>query len=285
MESFNRIVTYLFSLALTPFQGAAAIWGLLAVSIVAGILLVYIYGLISNQAALKRVKKRITAGIYESVLFRHDLPTSLKAQAGMLLGGVRYFALAIPPILVLLIPSLVILAQLNLRYGARALNTGEHAIVTVELNSEDALFSTELTSAEKGLQITPPLRDLDAQSVSWRVDTLKKPHLGEQLNPSSISPDPVLTLTVNGAQADQQLFTLSQPSILPTAKHNSPWLQLLYPGGSVPTNLRSQVSAITIAYPEQQISVAGITINWLLLFLLVSIISGLVASKLVGIEV
>jgi hypothetical protein len=275
MESFNSLVTKIFSAALMPLAGFQALWGLLAVSIVAGVILVYIYGKISNQAALKRVKKRITAGIYESVLFRHDLPTSLRAQGGMLVGGVRYFALAVPPLIVLLIPSLVILAQLNLRYGARALQPGEHAVVTVSLANEDALFSTELSAQDATVQVTPPLRDLDAQSVSWRVDASK----AQATSPAT------LALAVNGVQVNEPLFTGQQPAILPTAQHTSPWWQLLYPGASLPQELRSQVRSITVTYPEQELSVAGITVHWLLLFVVVSIVAGLVASKAIGIEV
>ena len=275
MESFNSLITTLFSLLLTPLAGLKALWGLLAISIVAGIILVYIYGKISNQAALKRVKKRITAGIYESVLFRHDLPTSLRAQGGMLLGGVRYFGLAVPPLIVLLIPSLVILAQLNLRYGARALQPGEHAVITVNLANEDALFSTELSAQDATVQVTPPLRDLDAQSISWRVDASK----AQATSPAT------LALAVNGVQVNEPLFTGQQPAVLPTAQHTSPWWQLLYPGASLPQELRSQVRSITVTYPEQELSVAGITVHWLLLFVVVSIVAGLVASKAIGIEV
>ena len=275
MESFNSLITTLFSLLLTPLAGLKALWGLLAISIVAGIILVYIYGKISNQAALRRVKKCITAGIYESVLFRHDLPTSLRAQGGMLLGGVRYFGLAVPPLIVLLIPSLVILAQLNLRYGARALQPGEHAVITVNLANEDALFSTELSAQDATVQVTPPLRDLDAQSISWRVDASK----AQATSPAT------LALAVNGVQVNEPLFTGQQPAVLPTAQHTSPWWQLLYPGASLPQELRSQVRSITVTYPEQELSVAGITVHWLLLFVVVSIVAGLVASKAIGIEV
>jgi len=275
VESFNSLITTLFSLLLTPLAGLQALWGLLAISIVAGIILVYIYGKISNQAALKQVKKRITAGIYESVLFRHDLPTSLRAQGGMLVGGVRYFALAVPPLIVLLIPSLVILAQLNLRYGARALQPGEHAVVTVNLVNEDALFSTELSAKDTTVQVTPPLRDLDSQSVSWRVDATQV----------EATTSTTLALQVNGVAVNEPFFTGQQPAILPTAKHTSPWWQLLYPGASLAQELRSQVRSITVTYPEQELSVAGITVHWLLLFVVVSILAGLIASKAIGIEV
>jgi hypothetical protein len=276
IESFNSVVTTLFSTILQPLQGVAPVWGLLTISLLAGVLLVVIYGEISNQAALKRVKKGIAAGIYESVLFRHDLRTSLRAQLAMLFGGARYFALAVPPLIVLLIPSLVILAQLNLRYGARSLQPGEEAIVSIVLKNEDALFATELIPNNNLLRVTPPLRDLDARSVSWRVDAVG---VSTQDRPAT------LALVVNGVRVDQPIFTGLQPVTLPTSKHSASWWQFLYPGASVPQELRSEVRDITVGYPELVLRVAGIEVNWLLLFAAVSILSGLVVSRAIGIEV
>ncbi len=276
IESFNSLVTTLFSLALQPLRGVSPVWGILTISVIAGAILVVIYGRISNQAALKRVKRGIAAGIYESVLFRHDLRTSLRAQASMLFGGVRYFALAVPPLIVLLLPSLVILAQLNLRYAARSLQSGEHAIVSVNLKDEDALFATELISNDNFLRVTPPLRDLDASRVSWRVDAV---------GAATKELPTTLALVVNGVQAEQPIFTGMQPDILPTSQHSLSWWQFLYPGASVPMELRSEVRDITVGYPELVLRVAGIEVNWLLLFAAVSILSGLVVSKVAGIEV
>ena len=275
METFNVIVTGIFTSLLSPFDGLAAIYGLLLISILSGVALAYIYGLISNQGALKRVKKRISAGIYESVIFRHDLLLSLKAQLGMFLGGLRYFMLAVPPLFILLIPSLVILAQLNLRYGVRPLRVGESAIITAKLNSDEPLFSTELVARDSGIKITPPLRDLDSNSVSWRVDVLETNN--ENRHP--------IDLVVNGISSPKEIFSGKQPIMLPSEIHSSPWWQFLYPGATVNPEIKSVLNSVSITYPEQAQHLAGIELHWLAVFAIVSIASGLVASKLIGIEI
>jgi len=275
VEFLNSIVTQLFSLLLAPLAGLPAIYGLLAVSVISGILLLYIYGLVSNQGALKRVKKRITAGIYESVLFRHDLALSLRAQAGMLWGGVRYFALAVPPLVILLIPSLIILAQLNLRYGARPLSLNEPALVTVNLQNDEALFDTELTSNNSGITITPPLRDLDFNSVTWRISAPKEANSNTH----------TLKLVVNGIAAEKEIFVRKQPEILPVESHTSPWWQFFYPGAAVAPELKSLVQSISITYPEQEHRLAGVSLHWLVVFAIVSIFSGLLASRILRIEI
>lgn len=273
MEFFNQAITALFSFVLAPLSSLAPIWGLLFISVVAGILLAIAYGRLSNQNALKKVKRSISAGIFESVLFRHDLRTSLAAQGRMLWSGVRYFCLAIPPILILLIPSVCILAQLNLRYGARPLQAGESALVVVDMADSDALFEAEL-NAPAGINVTPPLRDLEHNQVTWRIQAPTTPT------------DKLLTLSVGTSESTQQLYhgTLRQ-KILPSQLHSSALWQFLYPGGSVPEVLRKHVQAISITYPEQQIQLAGINAHWLVLFVCVSIIAGFIASKFLGIEI
>lgn len=273
MEYFNQAITAFFSFVLAPFSSLAPVWGLLFVSIIAGIILAIAYGRLSNQKALKKVKRSISAGMFESVLFRNDLRTSLAAQAQMLWSGVRYFCLAIPPILILLIPSVCILAQLNLRYGARPLQAGESALVMVDMTDSDALFEAEL-NAPAGINLTPPLRDLEHNQVTWRIN-----------GPTTPTDEP-LTLTVGTSKGTQQLYhgTIRQ-SVLPSQLHSSALWQFLYPGGSVPEVLRKHVHAISITYPEQQIQLAGIQANWLVLFVCVSIIAGFIASKCLGIEI
>jgi hypothetical protein len=274
VELINTALTSLFSFALAPLSSLAPVWSLLLVSIVAGVVLAYIYGKISNQQALKKVKRSIAAGIFESVLFRHDIRTSLSAQAKMLWSGVRYFTLAIPPIIILLIPSLLILAQLNLRFGARALTLGEKAVVTLTTTNEDSLFEAELTPSE-GLLVTPPLRDLENKQVSWRIDT----------TPDTFDKATNVTLSVSGASVSYPLHVGAQPVTLATELHTAALWQFLYPGGTVPEALQRYVQAITVTYPEQELSIAGISTNWLVLFVCVSLISGLIASKVIGIEI
>jgi len=215
--------------------------------------------------------------MFESVLFRHDLRSSLAAQSRMFIGGVTYFALAIPPILILAIPSLIILAQLNLRYGARALNPGERAMLTVEVANEDLLFEAH-AKASGDISITPPIRDLDNLQVSWRVDP--KPAATD-----SNSQQAKVILSIGEASTEQPIHVGTRPETLPTEVHVSPLWQFLYPGGSVPETLRSYVRSIVVTYPEQTMHMAGMNMDWLVLFVCLSILSGFAASKVFGIEI
>lgn len=275
MESVNALITKAFSLLLLPFAGVNPVWGATAISIVAGVILVVVYGKVSNQGALKRVKKGITAGIIESVLFRNDIRTCLGAQGRMLLGGCRYVSLALPPLLILLIPSLLILAQLNARYGARALQPGESVVVSVAIPDEDSLFETSLL-APKGFGVTPPLRDLESKTVTWRLDVP---------NTLQSDSDQSITMVINGSESTYPLHVGTTPAVLPTELHTSPWWQLLYPGAEFPSSLKRYAESISITYPEQALAFGSVSVHWLVLFAVVSIVAGLIGSKVIGIEI
>lgn len=237
-------------------------------SIVAGILLLIVYGKISNQGAIKRVKKSIAAGIYESVLFRNDLRVSLKAQAGMFWGGMKYFGLAVPPILILMIPTLIILAQLNLRYGYRSLNANEPAIVSIEVANDTALFETQLQNSEQ-LKATPPLRNLDDRTISWRING----------TPTE------LEINIGSGTLRQSVYSSGYVNKIPAEIYVSPWWQFFYPGGSIPADLKDVVKRVSISYPEQDLKLLGMSFHWLVIFAIVSIGAGIVGSKYLGVEI
>jgi len=271
VELFNSLVTALFDALLYPLNFIGASWSVFLVSIIAGIALLVIYGKVSNQQAIKKVKKNIAAGIYESVLFRNDLRVSLKAQAKMFLGGLKYFGLAIPPILILMIPCLLILAQLNLRYGVRPLDIGESTIVSVQVSDDSALFSAELKAPE-GTIATPPLRDLDTLTVSWRVDAKSK------VTDKAI-------IQVGDQSVEQEILVATSKSKIPTEISTSPLWQFLYPGAEIPTQAKNLIKGITISYPEKTLTLFGLTSNWIVIFLVVSILARIVGSKFLKVEI
>jgi hypothetical protein len=271
VELFNSLVTALFDALLYPLNFLGASWSVVLISIIAGIALLAVYGKVSNQQAIKKVKKSIAAGIYESVLFRNDLKISLKAQGKMFLGGLKYFGLAIPPILILMIPCLIILAQLNLRYGVRPLNVGESTIISVQVSDDSALFSAELKTPE-GVTSTPPLRDLDNHTVSWRIDA------------KSAITDKV-TIQIGDQSVSQDIFVGATSIKIPTETSTSPWWQFLYPGSTIPEQAKGLIKGISVSYPEQILSVMGIKSNWLIIFLIISILAGIVGSKFLKVEI
>lgn len=271
IDSINYILTLITDYILLPFQGLSKVWGLIFLSVLAGVILLLCYGKVSNQNAIRSIKRKIMAAIYESVLYRRNLRLCLKAQWKMLCSGAVYFALAVPPIIVLMIPCILMLAQMNLRYESNGLYIGEPTLLRVKLDNAEALNTVGLETSEN-VSVTPALHDLREKEVVWRLTPQDK--------------NPIDLKITNGSEEYKYFAVVDDVKAkhLPAHYERSWYNALLYPGlKKVPAN--SAISEISLAYPGVSYQFCGISWHWLVLFLIVSILSGLVAAKIFGVAV
>jgi len=272
VDFLNWVLTVAFKSLLWPFWAWPPVWGLLFISILSGIILLLLYGRVSNQNKLKEIKRSISAALLEAVIYRHDLKTSLKAQLEMGRGALRYLGAALPPILILMIPCLLILAQVNLFYGAQGLQVGQSAIMRLKLDQGADLFNVTLKTSP-GLRSTPPLRRLQSAEVLWRLDVLEN-------SPQSA----LISLPGSGLTLEKAIPVGQAPLFVPTARFRSLWLGLLYPGEKMIPHT-AQIATIKVAYPSAYYRILGLNLHWLLVFALFSIGSGVIASRILGVEI
>lgn len=264
-------MTTLFDILLWPLRSVAPGWGLLAVSAVSGVLFLLLYGRCSNQAKLREVKKKIGAAVLETILFRRDFGLCLRAQGRMFVLACRYLLLAVPPLLVLAIPGVLILAQLNLRYNARPLREGEHALLKVQVQKPSQLGGVSLQTTA-GLHATAPVRVKSASEVWWRLDV------------RDMSQPQEVTVRVDGKEFRKPVAVGTRAATLPT-RNVSSWRQwLLYPGERLLDPQSSLVEA-ALAYPAAEYQLFGFGIHWIVTFLVVSLASGLVTAKIFHVEI
>lgn len=278
MNKFVATLHYGISTALEFVWGAIAwtpvFWQLISVSIVVGCILVVAFGLLSRQGAIRRVKGDIAAAIMEVVLFRRDPRLALGAQARLLRAGGRYFCLALMPMLILVLPCTVILAHLHPRFGVQPLAVHEHAVLSAQLLRGSDLRSVALT-AESDLSVVGPVRIPRSDTVVWRLSP-QRPGVHQ------------VTLKVGAATLTQQVVAgaaTGEPLGIYLAQRE-PLQTLLFPnaGGGF-TLPASQLTKVELTYPEQLYTIAGVQLSWISVFLLVSIIFGLLASRVLGISV
>ena len=272
VDGLNAALTAAADAVLWPFRALAPVWGLAVFSLLSGVLLLLIYGKISNQSGIRRIKRKISAALLEAVLFRHDLRISLGAQGRMLWYGAVYFAYAVPPILIMMVPCVLLLAQLNLRYNSAGLPPGQAGILRVRLANPNYLDSISLANV-RGAEVTPRLRIADEQSVLWRV------------TPRDRDAELVVKVEANGeSHAQRVLLAKDRSQPVPAVQLRDWWWGLLYPGERL-LPAASPVAEIVFSYPEARYRLFGITWHWVVLFLVLSIVSGLAASKALDVAV
>lgn len=271
MSSLNRF----FDLVFLPFDWMSREVALLIAAVLFGILLVPVYGKVSPQATIAKAKKRIFAALYESVIFRRNTGLSLKAQGRMFINGLIYFLVAIPPILVLAIPCVLVLAQCNLFFGVNGVKPGEPFLVIAHLASPSQVKSTTI-EAGAPLDISQPVRAPDLGELSWRLTVPRDVLSGKS---GVVVP---LTLRSGGESVTLDLKVGENSGKTYPLYTNALSSQLLYPSGMVNP---PWLTELEVRYPERVFSYGLFSSDWFVLFLLVSIASGYAASKVFGVEV
>jgi hypothetical protein len=144
---------------------------LAAISILAAAGMLWVIRRTSDQAAIRRAKKLLRAGIYELRMFGDEPELIWRAQRRLLEGSFRFLGLMLRPMLVLVLPLTLLLIGLECLYGRRPLAIGESTIVTVrtkqplELNARPPSLE-----APAGIVIeTPPVRVPARREFSWRI--------------------------------------------------------------------------------------------------------------------
>ncbi len=276
MGFVNSIVGSLFDLLLWPFRSLSPIWGLTAISFLTGILMLWIFGKVSNQDGLKRAKDRAWGNIAGLWLFGDDIGLMFKMQGRIFANTFRYMSYAIPPLLVLLPPVLLIMAQLNLRYGFEPLQPGKPVLLKVHVRDAAVLKGPVELEAPAGVVVeTPAVRIPVKSEVDWRI-RVDEPG------------DYVLTVRAGDAVVEKRLRASHEAGPVPTQRNHGFWGLLLYPGE--PPIDGDAVRKIEIRHSVMPLQLFGWDVNslpvgWLLFFLVASIVFGLLFRKPLGVEV
>jgi hypothetical protein len=275
IDFLHRLTGALIELAIAPLSAFNPLLSLTFVSVVIGLIFLFIFGKISNQKSLRRVKQQIHAAFFEAIIFRHDLGVSLRAQMVMLLGGVRYLLQAIPPILVLIIPTIFILGQLNLRYGYRPARIGEDLILTLKIVDPSQLYRITMINSPEGMQITPPLRIKSKSEVMWRITPT-----------SGGDKEVVVRLGDSGKELKTKIYVGGGNSLPEIESYNhTTWLsKMLYPGAALDT-VRDLVASRVVTYPERKIAIGAFETSWIVIFFIVSLLAGIISSRILKVEI
>ena len=259
-----------------PFRALGPWAAMAAVSLLTGLLMLFIFKKTSNQDGILRTKNLIKAHLLEIRLYKGDFGQTMRSQGRILLANGRYLGYAVKPMLVMFVPVLLLLLQLDAWYGARSLRPGESAIVKVRLDASAAPTRTPLAiEAPAGLTVeTPALRIDEEQEIDWRVraDAAGLHEIRFSLDGGSF------TKTV--AVGQPPLKT----RIVPRRVRSGGWDALNHPGEALlPSNL--PVVSVEVAYPPAGLSLFGWSMHWLVAYFLLSIIFGFGLKGLFKVEI
>jgi hypothetical protein len=233
---------------------------LVAVATGVGMLAVFKYT--SNQRAIKRVRRGIRANLLTARLFRDNPAVGFRAQGGVLLGALRLLVLAVVPILVMIVPTVLLLTQIGLWYQARPLPAGEETVVTMKLAGEagDPMPLVELVPSEAVEDVSGPVRVFSQREVCWNIRA-REPGYHR------------LQFRVNGEAVEKELAVGDGFMRVSVERPGWVWWKALENPREKPFGPDSPVRSIEIEYPTRSGWLTG-TDNWVIYWFVVSLLAG-----------
>ncbi|MGB9765643.1 MAG: hypothetical protein ACPLZD_09870 [Candidatus Saccharicenans sp.] len=271
----NQAVGFIVKIALWPFIRLNPWAGMTFLSFLTALLVLFIYKKTSNQAAISQVKNQLKAHLLEMRLFQNDYRTILTTQKELLLANARYLILNLKPLLIMIIPVFLLLAQMNLWFNYRPVEPGETLLLKVRFINQMEVDRLNL-NLEVPPEVTidsPVLRIIDENEADWRL----------KIEGQSSQP---LVIVVDGERylKDIVIDGKSRQRISPRRDRRNLWLELLYPGEK-PLPANSYIKEIELNYPLQRLDFLGIKIHWLVAYFLLSLIIGFALKKPLKVEI
>ncbi|HOW85321.1 MAG TPA: hypothetical protein P5119_08255 [Candidatus Aminicenantes bacterium] len=275
MAIVNLVFGGIVGAVLWPFRTLSPWAGMVAVSFLTALLMLEVYKLTSNQAAIRRAKDLIKAHLYEMRLYKDDMRITLGAQRAILKANLSYLAANLKPLAVMIVPLVLILAQLSVWYDRAPLRPGQETLVKARLEgTADPVGAGLDLEVPPGLEITAPaVRIPDLHEVVWRIKAVA-PGSGR------------LTVRSGGTALGKAVVVGDGPlrRVSAIASRGSFSKRVLYPGeGPLPAG--SPVRSIEILYPAGRLAAFGLNVHWLIAYLVLSIVFGFAFKGVFKVEI
>lgn len=268
----NRILNGAFDAMLWPFRSLDPLWGLTAVSLLTGVLMLWIFGRVSDQDSIRSVRDRIRGNLIGIRLFGDDLGMLFRLQARIFRQTMTYLRFAMLPMVVLLVPVLLVLVQLNLRFAVRPLVPGEAAVVKLTLRGASPFDQGVSLEAPTGVSVeTPGVRMPDRGEVAWRVRAVEP---GEYQ----------LTARAGGDEVGKRIVVGDGWRAISPLRSSS-WVDLLLYPGEPPIPSGNGIRSVEVGYSALPLSLFGFGVDWLLFFFVASIAFGFAFRRPLGVEI
>lgn len=283
MSLLNALLARTFDFLLAPFQQLPPVVGLAVVSLATAIAMLLIFKKTSNQKRLAAVKRQIHAAIFEIRLFNDDLRAIFQAQGEILRHNLTYLRLSVVPMLWMIAPLVLVIAQLQFHYGYAGLRPGDSVLLKAEVrpgsnamgrNSADVVHAST-ANADAGAALSAP-PEIEVQTpavwipatgeVIWRIAAKTAGDYDLQLRIGSES----FTKSVRVSDA----VLRRSPLRLESGFLN----QLLYPA-EAPLPADGALTSISLAYPERDVSVLGFDLHWMIVYFALSMIFAFLLRK------
>jgi len=275
MWIFNSVLAKIFEFIFFPFRNLSPWIGMILISLLTGLLMLIVFRYTSNQEGIRKVKNKIKAHLLELRLFKDSLALSLKAQGNILRNNLKYIGYSGKPLLVMIIPLVLILIQLNFWFAYQSLRPGEATILKVKLKEGQNVLDLDLfVEPPPSLAIeTPPLRIEEEEEINWRLRAMEKGLHS-------------LTFKINGQSFIKKVAVDQKPlTKISPLKVQQNFIDELFNPGEPPLPRDLPIKSIEVKYPAKNMNLFGWHLHWIIVYFSLSIIFGFALKGVLKIEI
>jgi len=276
MSTLNTLLRDFFDVLLYPLRGLPEIVGVAVFSLVTAVGALLVFRAASDQEGIAAVKRRIYACLFEILLYNDDLRAILRAQMEILRHNLTYFRLSLVPMFWMIVPIVLLIAQLQFIYGYRGLLPGDTAVLTLELSEDAAAGGPEVKpsarlQAPPGLRVeTPAVWVASLNEIAWRVAADRA---GEY----------ELELELDGEVYTKSVSVSSEINRRSPIRLEEGFInQLLYPAED-PLPGNGPIDSISLTYLDGDVVIFGWGLHWLIVFFVLSIAFAFGLKNLFGV--
>jgi hypothetical protein len=273
MEFISRMITSILDLLVRPFGPERHTLGLVWLSLLSGVGMALVFRATTSPRRIRAAKDRFRSYIYEMRIYQDSLRAVLIAFFQSLRSNVLYVWSILPPLLILVIPMIVIIAQLDERYGAAHLNIGDVSVVTIRLAPGSDPYDTEVSLASgPGARVDAgPVRIAGANEISWRV-RIDEPGTHEA------------TISIDGAPYALLLVAESGYRMIGRTRGAKALEAFIHPG-MPPIPGDSGIERVRVDYRRASYPLLFWRVHWLLIFLVYTLVGAVAIKLAVGFEI
>lgn len=274
MNVLNAAVGEIVDGVLYPVRGLPPLASLAIVSLLTAMGMLLVFKRTSDQPRMASAKRAIHASLFEMRLYADEPRALLRSQADLLRQNLVYLRLSIPPLLWMILPLMLLLAQLQVHYGFRGLRPGDSALVKVTLRGE--MPGDFTLTASPGLRVdTQPVRIPSLREAAWRISAERE---GEY------------ELTVS-AGAEIATKTMRVDAVPERPARRSPvrleagfWNEFLHPAER-PLPPGGVITSIEVTYPDGGIEFFGWDLDWMVVFFALSVLMAFALRRPFGVTI
>ncbi len=261
---------------MAPLEALPPLLVLIIWSVVTGIVMAVVFRCTSNQKALAKVANETSANILAIKLFQDDLGVTFRCLLKLLHDIAQRLRHSLRPMLIMLVPLLLLLVQLALRFEYEPLQIGESAVV--ELRLAPAVweqFNTVRIEAPDTVRVeTAAMRDFKLHTVYWRLSATTAEPVGIRWTVGD------RTIEKDIAVADSSARLLRVDTVRP----GDDWLEQLLHPGERSFGDDSPVREIVVHHDDRVTRILNCNVPWWATFLIVSCLTAWLVRPIVKVQ-